>query len=224
MDDRPQVLPFVIKDCALLSIATGRRAQSLRELRDHVSGIETSSIYYHFWGRLLRPRFDDPEYNNDFAAWVGHALGELALAERLAVIDPATFGDLEDLRTEVVNVIDEHLDLMEYPAAARRQDQFHFRRAQTVVFDTGRRLTQPAELAAAVANLSLGSIYYHFVDARRRPPQLVDDFRAWLSGFGERHADTVRRIEGVDPYFTSLADLRAMLANALDGVANEERR
>ena len=224
MDDRPQAAPFVIKDCALLSIATGRRAQSLRELRDHLSGVETSSIYYHFWGRLLRPRFDDPEYNNDFAAWVGHALGELALAERLAVIDPATFGDLEALRAEVVNVIDEHVDQMEYPAAARRRDQFHFRRAQTVVFDTGRRLAGPAELAAAVANLSLGSIYYHFVDARRRPPQLVDDFRAWLSGFGDRQAGTVRRLERVDPYLTSLADLRAMLANAFEGAVDKELR
>jgi AcrR family transcriptional regulator len=220
MAERPQIEPFVIKDCALLSIATGRRAQNLQELRDHLSSIETSSVYYHFWGRLLRPRFDDPEYNNDFAAWVAHGLREHGLAERLAVIDPAAFSDLEDLRSEVVDVIDEHLDGTEHPAATRRRDRFHFRRAQTIVFDTGRRLVQPSELAAAVPKLSLGSIYYHFIDGRRRPPRRVDDFRLWLEAFGDRHSEIIARLEAVDPYFMSLAELRTALATAL-GAANE---
>ena len=68
--------PFAIKDCALVSIATGRRAQNLRELRDNIVTIHPGSIYYHFWGVLLRPSFDDPEYNNDFAVWVRHALND----------------------------------------------------------------------------------------------------------------------------------------------------
>jgi hypothetical protein len=224
MAERPQIKPFVLKDCALLSIATGRKAQSLRELRDHLSAVDTSSIYYHFWGRLLRPRFDDPEYNNDFAAWVAHGLRELELAERLAIVDPASFGDLENLRAEVVNVIDEHLDQSELPAGVRRRDQFHFRRSQTIVFDTGRRLTQPTELAAAIPTLSLGSIYYHVVDARRRPPQRIDDFRSWLSGFGSVHADLIHSLESVDPYFMSLAELRKALADALGSAAGKERR
>jgi hypothetical protein len=189
-----------------------------------LSAVETSSIYYHFWGRLLRPRFDDPEYNNDFAAWVAHGLRELELAERLAIIDPASFGDLEGLRAEVVNVIDEHLDQSELPAGVRRRDQFYFRRSQTIVFDTGRRLAQPTELAAAIPTLSLGSIYYHVVDARRRPPQRIDDFRAWLSGFGNAYTHLIRNLESVDPYFMSLAALRTALANALDSAAGKERR
>jgi hypothetical protein len=219
-----KIQSFVIKDCALLSIATGRKAQNLQELRDHLSAVETSSIYYHFWGRLLRPRFDDPEYNNDFAAWVAHEVRELELAERLAIIDPASFTDLEGLRSEVVNVIDEHLDGSEFPAGARRRERFHFRRAQTIVFDTGRRLTSPTELAAAMPTLSLGSIYYHVVDARRRPPQRVDDFRAWLAGFDNSQRRMIERLESVDPYFMSLAELRTAVANALGGAVEEGRR
>jgi hypothetical protein len=224
MAERPQIQPFVIKDCALLSIATGRKAQNLLELRDQLSAVETSSIYYHFWGRLLRPRFDDPEYNNDVAAWVAHGLRELELAERLAIIDPASFADLEGLRSEVVNVIDEHLDQSEFPALARRRDQFHFRRAQTIVFDTGRRFTRPTELAAAIPTLSPGSIYYHVVDARRRPPQRVDDFRTWLSGFGDVYTQMIDHLESVDPYFMSLVELRTALASALGAAVEKERR
>jgi hypothetical protein len=58
------------------------------------------------------------------------------------------------------------------------------------------------------------------VDARRRPPQRVDDFRSWLVGFGNLHSETVRKLEAVDPYFMSLAELRAELANVL-GAAGE---
>jgi len=49
------------------------------------------SIYHHFWGRLLQSQFDEPEYNNDFAAWVYHGLHEKALAEHLSVIDPTDY-------------------------------------------------------------------------------------------------------------------------------------
>jgi hypothetical protein len=72
--------------------------------------------------------------------------------------------------------------------------------------------------------LSLGSIYYHVVDARRRPPQRVDDFRAWLSDFGNAYSQLIESLESVDPYFMSLAELRTALANALGSPADKERR
>ena len=59
-----QTGPFEIKDCALIALATGKRAQSIRELKDHLSTISEDSIFYHFWGGLLRPRFDNPDYHN----------------------------------------------------------------------------------------------------------------------------------------------------------------
>src|SRR5687767_14391939 len=39
--------PFVVKDCTLVAIATGRRAQNLRELRDQLQIVHPGSIYYH---------------------------------------------------------------------------------------------------------------------------------------------------------------------------------
>ncbi len=211
MAARPSIEPFVVKDCALAAIATGRRAQNLRELRDHLQAVHSGSIYYHFWGGLLRPRFDDPEYNNDFASWVRHALHDPRLAERLGVIDPAAFGDLEALRQEVLDSIEQRLDETEFLAWARRDQQFHFLRGQTVVFDTRKRVTRPEEMAALLPALSLGSIYYHFIDARRRAPQGLDDFRAWLGRFGDEFAALRERLAGVDPYFVTLRELRGRL-------------
>jgi hypothetical protein len=60
-----ELAPFLFKDCALIAIAIGERARNLRELRERLHDIDPNSIYYHFWGGLLRPRFDDPEYHQD---------------------------------------------------------------------------------------------------------------------------------------------------------------
>ncbi|MFH1148012.1 MAG: DUF5752 family protein, partial [Pseudomonadota bacterium] len=145
-EDNSQVGPFIVKDCALVGIATGRRAQNLRELRDHLSQIHPGSIYYHFWGALLRPRFDDPQYNNDFAVWCHYALHDDPLAERLAVIDPTDFEDLESLRQEMLEVIEERLEEIGRIPWSDRDRQFHFLRSQIVVFDAGMQIETPEGL------------------------------------------------------------------------------
>ncbi|MFZ7110990.1 MAG: DUF5752 family protein [Desulfatiglandales bacterium] len=203
--------PFMVKDCALIAIATGMRAQNLRELRDRLRDIDLNCIYYHFWGSLLRPRFDDPEYHNDFAIWVAHSLHNKTLAERLAVIDPAAFDSMASLRDELIEVIEENLDQTEFPKWAERDDQFEFIRSQIVVFDTQMRVEEPSELADILLRMSVGSIFYHFIDARRRRENGLDDFQNWLSVFGGTFEDLRRRIKQIDPYFTPLTRLRREL-------------
>jgi hypothetical protein len=203
---------FGIKDCALATIATGRRAQTLRELRDILRDVHSGCIYTHFWGTLLRPQFSDREFNNDFATWCSQSLHDNIAAERLAVIDPADYADMEGLRQELIEVIDERLDETEEVRFARSDQQFYFTRSIIVVFDTYRRLADPAELARVLPEMSLGSIFYHFIDARRREPIAVDDFRAWLMGLGPKYKPLRDSLAEVDPYFDSLFALRSRLA------------
>jgi hypothetical protein len=68
-----------------------------------------------------------------------------------------------------------------------------------------------------VPTLSIGSIYYHVIDARRREPQREDDIRAWLQQFGDQYAVLCDRLAGLDPYFITLTELR----RALDTVIAE---
>jgi hypothetical protein len=143
----PVAEPFRVKDCALLTIATGRRAENLKELRDNLLTVSTDSIYNHFWGGLLQPRFEEREYNNDFAAWVCRSLHDAKLTERLAVIDPTEFSDLERLRQELVEVIEERLDESELLRLKRAEERFEFLCSQIVVFDTHRRIERPEALA-----------------------------------------------------------------------------
>lgn len=208
-DDRS---PFAVKDCALIALATGKKAHTLNELRDALYAITTDSIYYHFWGGLLHPRFEERQYNNDFASWVRHALHDSTLAERLAVIDPTTLSDAEQLRSELIELLEVRLDEAPFLAWVRAVKPFEFIRSQIVVFATDRAIHEPRHLAELLPQLSTSAIFYHFIDARRRSPHNEDDFRAWLVGFAE-HDALRHRLAGVDPYFVPLTELRQQLSD-----------
>jgi hypothetical protein len=213
---RIDVKPFAVTDCAMLSIATGVSAQNLRELRDRLSEVPESSIYYHFWGMRLRPRFEEPIYNNDFAHWAQEGLHDRRLAERLGVIDPPSFNDLSELRAELIDVIEERLEESEYVPWAKPDQGFRFIRSILVVFDTGVRIKRPEELREILPTLSHSSLYYHFIDARRRSPEGEDDFRSWLGGFGDQFTNLQDEIATIDPYFTSLSNLGRLLTECFD--------
>ena len=151
MSTNANIEPFSVKDCALVTIATGKKAQNLKEMREHLLTIHLGSIYHHFWGGLLRPRFDEPEYNNDFAEWVHHALQDNILAERLSVIDPDPFVNLESLRQELLEVIEQRLDEIETVTWAKPDMQFHFVRSQMVVFDTRGKIDRAGGIGGGCA-------------------------------------------------------------------------
>ncbi|MFQ5912992.1 MAG: DUF5752 family protein [Nitrospinota bacterium] len=204
--------PFFIKDCDLIALATGVWAQNLRELRDRVTQVERQSLYFHFFGRLLRPSFDDPDYRNDFATWADRSLRDHRLAERLGMLDPLQYEDVEDLRGALIDTLEERLAEEEetFPWAKSGQE-FYFSTAQVVVFDTGLVVATPMELAALLPRLSTGTIFYHFVEARRRVPAGKDDFTFWLEGLDRGHEELCGSLAQVDYYYGSLAQLREAL-------------
>ena len=203
--------PFFIKDCALVALATGRRARMLQEFRSELASIDVSSIYHHYWGSLLQARFEEREFNNDFAAWIRHGIHDAILAERLAALDPTDYTDLELLRHEIMELIDMRLDECEGLLWMRATQQFEFIRSQIIVFDTSCYLRQPTELATAIEQFSTSSIFYHFIDARRRTEHRCDDFSDWLGGFGEKFTVLREQIADIDPYFGNLSELRMQL-------------
>lgn len=203
---------FRIRDCALIALSTGHKSRNLRELRDRLQTVDPSSLEYHFWGGLLRPGFEEREYVNDFAEWIYHELRDKQLAERLAIIDPSDFADNEILRQELIDEIEEYLDTNESMTWSRPDKQFEFLNSQIVVFTTNKSVDHPDRLAELLPQLSAGSIYYHFIDARRRLPDKGDDFRSWLAGWGDRYQALRNELAQIDPYFTTLVNLRDRLS------------
>ncbi|HUV00995.1 MAG TPA: DUF5752 family protein [Bacteroidales bacterium] len=199
---------FKISDCALIAIATGEKAQNLRELRDILKNIHHGCLYYHFWGGLLRPHFDDPEFQNDFAVWASRNLHDSKISEQLSIINPNVFKDMEDLRREVIEIIEERLSESEHVPWVKTGQEFHFVRSQIVIFDTGITYNDPKDLLEIIPNMSLGSIFFHFIDARRRTPDKRNDFSVWLTGFGDKYDGLIEGLDNIDPYFTTLNELR----------------
>ena len=205
--------PFAVTDCALIAIATGEKAHNLRELHDRLTRSRGDDIlYYHFWGGLLRPHFVDPEYQNDFAGWAYHELHDRSLAERLAIINPASFDDMQELRQAVIDVIETRMDEDPMSPRIEAEQPFFFMRSQIVVFDTAVRIDDPEAMADITSQLTSGSLFYHFIDARRRSAMRKDDFSEWLSAKGPAYAPLVEALTVVDPYFNSLLELRDQLA------------
>ncbi|MGE5663997.1 MAG: DUF5752 family protein [Deltaproteobacteria bacterium] len=213
--------PFEIKDCALLGRMSGLHpAVNLRELRDRIAICGENVLYHHFCETPLRGTFDNPDYRNDFAAWVKLYLGDRVLAERLGIVDPYAYPSLEDLRSDLVDMLDERLSELTIVPWARAGDEFSFMEATMIVFDTGDRIDHPGELASAIRGMTNSSVYYHFLEARRRPPVGVDDFSAWLAQEGAGSGGYVRALGSIDYYFHSLPHLRADILRALAEAEN----
>jgi hypothetical protein len=214
--------PFEIKDCALLTRMSGLiPAVSLRELRERITVCSGGSLYHHFCETPLVPLFDNPDYRNDFAVWVKLELGDRVLAERLGMIDPYTCVSMEELRTVLLDLIDERLSESPQLLPVLPGNEFYFKEATTVVFDTGERVESPDRLADAISRMTSSSIYFHVLEARRRLPAGCDDMCAWLCEWGDEWQWMTNALGAIDVYFFSLIDLRHELVRVLTGEGGE---
>lgn len=110
--------------------------------------------------------------------WTARSLRNKTLACRLAVIDPASEGTLEDLRNRLLDVIHEHLDSNEFPMWARVDDQFEFIRFQLVVFNTGIAVEQLSDLVEILPR--------HRAPGSTCPVGPPNTTAAFIAGFGSR--------------------------------------
>jgi hypothetical protein len=210
--------PFEVKDCALLARMSGLPpAFNLRELRERIAACSENVLFHHYCETTLRATFDNPDYRNDFAVWSKLYLGDRVVAERLGILDPYAFSSLGGLRAATLEVIDERLGESTMIPWARPGDEFYFMEATTVVFDTGIRISHPRELAPSIGGMTVGSVYFHFLEARRRPPFGKDDFSAWLleNDAGGKTLPYVEALARIDFYFHTLPHLRKELVRVL---------
>lgn len=205
--------PFALKDCTLITRMAGiESALTLRELRERVAVCPLECIYHHFCETLIRPTFDDPEFSNDFATWAKRSARDLVLAERLGFINP--YGHtLEETRQTVLEILAERMAEDPHRAFSVAMEPFEFMMAATVVFDTGNTIDTPQSLARSFDKMSTSSIYYHFLEARRRTDSNKDDFTEWLDAFGKEGKPLAEALSTVSAYFKSLWEVRAALAD-----------
>ncbi len=213
---------FIVRDCALLTRMSGiREAANLRELRERIAACGENVLYHHFCETLLRPSFDYPDYHNDFAVWAKLYLDDRVLAERLGILDPYSAGSLDDLRGTILDILDERLSELPVNPSVSKGNEFFFLEATTVIFDTGDIIEEPAQLPVKIGDMAIGSIFYHFIDARRRTPDRLDDFSQWLLQFGDAGVGYSNALRTIDFSFLTLWEMRKLLADCLAGTGGD---
>lgn len=203
--------PFYIKDCALAAIAIGSKAKTLGEFRDRLITIPAESIYYHFWRQSIETSLVPGSFYNDFSNWAHYDLHDDILAERLALIDPTEYEDLERLRAAVIDVVENRLDEQDAVPFYLHGEAFHFIKSKIVVFNTQYKMEHPRDLVKTIPFISHSSLFYHFIDARSREIQGLDDFSTWLHSYHEEFLPLLEKLKLIDPYFIPLASLKRKL-------------
>lgn len=214
---------FHVRDCTLITrMGNVDPAMNLRELRERLFIADIDCLYHHFCETLIRPSFDDPEFRNDFAIWASRDLRDRILAERLGIINPYAFKDLEEIRAVTIDIIDERLSETSHIPWVPKGKEFRFMRAATIIFDTGLRLKSPKDLLDQLPGMSFSTIYYHFFDARRRTPDGIDDFSTWLNGLPRTPKSLVQNLLQIDFYFLNLRELKETILKAVTDVPKKE--
>jgi hypothetical protein len=203
---------FEFKQCVTLLKATGKKAKSLRELREALATVGSPSLFHHTYQYLLKGHV--LEYTNDFAHWAGESLEERALAEHFSNIDPYDFPDIEDLRAELVRQVDAYLEQFPEPRDAMPGDEFFFNETVTLVFPAGVRARNLAEFLMAIKYVDASCLYYHYHDARQRLGG-TDDFSTWFEeALGK--TDLAQQVRAIDPFMHSLEGIRERVAGAVE--------
>jgi trehalose synthase-fused probable maltokinase len=212
---RPGEGPFSFVACVELREFVGVRAEDERQLAELIEQVPLDSIYYHTHSFFLRHRFVAGPYPNDFATWAALHVRDQILGERLAMVDPALFPDLEALRQELVATVDDHLRSLQIVPRIVSGEPFEFVRSRIVEIPTGVETRTLAELRQALLEVDVSAIYFHLVEARMRLGRGQNDFAAWLEhalGLGE----LATRVRAINPYGGSLERTRARLIQLCD--------
>jgi hypothetical protein len=194
------------------------RANNLAELAAELRTVSDASIFYHTFQSLEEHHYTP--FSSEFAQWVVAACNQYTLAEQMAALDVGRFVSIDQLRRELVAVIEEYLE--QYPQArlARGFEPFYFCEEIEFTLPLETRATTLAELADGIRNLSLQSLHHHFINSRLRLRLRTNDFSHWIQrNFGL--TDLADRLNHVDFHTNTLDNLRDELVATLEPWINQ---
>jgi hypothetical protein len=206
---------FEFMDCRQLVQILGLRADDEQELAELLAEVPRDSVYHHTHGHFLRHEFVGAPYPNDFATWAVIQVRDRALGERLAVVSPLDHPTLEDLRQEILGILDDHLSRLNIVPRVIFGEAFEFMQSRVVEVSTGIVAESLAEFRKGVATVPASTLYFHAIESARRLPHLQTDFTVWLrDGLGL--TELAAAVGRLDPYTGSLERLRAEIVHLCD--------
>lgn len=207
--------PFDFVGCSELQELLGKQANDEKRLVELLEEVPLDSVYFHTHSFFLRHRYFAGTYANDFAQWVATQVRDLVLGERLAVVDPFEFQNLEELREEIISIIDDHLSRASVVPRVMFGKPFHFSQSRIIEVPTDVQVGTLREFRDVLSDVDVSAIYFHMFEARVRLPRQENDFSSWIDkslGLGE----LAGRMRAMNPYAGSLERFRAGLLAACD--------
>ncbi len=207
--------PFYFNSAAHLLRIGRERAINLGDMLEGLRVCPDDSIFQHTFQTLQEHHFLREGFTNDFAHWAFAACNEVGLAERLAGVDVREFTSIASLRQRLIEITDDYLN--RNPRARERValEPFYFCASDTVVVPTPFVARNLAEFAAAVQQVSIHSIHYHFIEARLRLKLNSNDFSVWLEE--ELDLGTLAdRLNRIDIYTSTLQDVRRKILRIIE--------
>lgn len=217
-------MPFRFVSCMELREVLGKRAMDEHRLLELIEEVPADSIYYHTHSYFLRHAYTQQLYSNDFATWVGLYAQDRVLGERLGVLDPFAFGDIEQLRDEILRIMTDHLNRSTTSSRCVVSEPFEFIRSHIIEIPLDLETRTLSEFYDALANVEVGAVYNHVCEARMRKRQLSVDFARWLSSeeaLGLR--ELAQRVEQVGRLGLSLEGMRNKILRLCVGELARQR-
>ncbi len=209
------VHPFLFTGCWELREMLGRSARDEQQLLEAIEEVPLDSIYYHTHRFFLRHQFIAGPYPNDFATWTAIQVRDRVLGEKLGILDPYDFENLEALRYEIVNIIDEHLSQLQIIPRVIYGEPFYFMQSRIIEVPTGLEARNLKEFREILSTVDGSAVYYHTFEAIHRLGRKKGDFPVWIEGeLGL--PELALKISKLDPYMSALESIRQRIISLCD--------
>jgi hypothetical protein len=217
MTDRPAATPFLFVGCLELREMLGQKAGDVQQLMSIIEEAPLDSIYYHTHSYFLRHEYAPTLFPNDFATWAAISVRDRVLSERLGLIDPFDFKDLEALRSQIVSTIDDHLKTLWNVPRLIHGEPFEFIRSHIIEVDLGAAAGSLKEFRDLLSTVDRSALFNHICEAKNRKGRRSNDFVTWIgSDFGLNLPALAEQVAAIQPIGLTLEGIRARMLSILD--------
>jgi len=214
---------FDFKGCIEIRELLGKKANDEQKLLEYLEEVPVDSIYYHTHSYFLRHFFIAGPYPNDFANWAAIQVRDRVLGEKLGVVTPSSNKTLEDIRLDLIDIVDGHLSETKYIPFAMYGQPFHFMTSKIIEIPTGLSANTLDEFADILEKVDASAIYNHIFEARMRGNKGRTDFSIWFEDILGKH-ELAEKLEMLDSYMFSLENLRLKILDLCKAeLAHEEK-
>ncbi|MDF2952969.1 MAG: hypothetical protein OD816_000214 [Thermodesulfobacterium sp.] len=203
--------PFIFKSELWIPRYTGIKVYSIKDFIESLKVIDKLSIFYHMYINIFNYHNLPTFYTNSISFWF-YKNGRILLAEKLSIIDPLDYYDLEDLRNVLVRTLEENYD---ETWNRKEENPFYFIEAEREIIKSGEVANTLEEFIEGVKKSSINSLFYHLVTSRIENKTLINDYSAWLFNIGE--AKKAEKISKLDLYTMNLYEIKKKIISILEG-------